>query len=149
MLKLNRNKLRHLTGLLTGHWHLKGHIFKLGLPNSTICETCNCEDETAYTSYMAEVLAELRFCHLGLSFMKWSDYHKPSLSKVIYSFKVRDCYRANLRKGMYNRLQMTLVQGSFKAHPIIKSSPSSVTMYVETNSSQGATVIRDCFICNI
>jgi hypothetical protein len=31
LLKLNRDQLRWVVGLLTGHCHIKGHLFKLGL----------------------------------------------------------------------------------------------------------------------
>jgi hypothetical protein len=31
---LSRNQLRIMIGLLTGHYHLKGHIFKLGMVDS-------------------------------------------------------------------------------------------------------------------
>jgi len=34
LLSLNRNQLRIMTGLLTGHFHLKGQIFQMGLINS-------------------------------------------------------------------------------------------------------------------
>jgi hypothetical protein len=37
LLNLSRNQLRIMTGLLTGHCHLNGHIFKLGLVNSPKC----------------------------------------------------------------------------------------------------------------
>jgi hypothetical protein len=38
MLRLTRNQLRIMTGLLTEHSHLKGHLFKLGLVNSPKCD---------------------------------------------------------------------------------------------------------------
>jgi hypothetical protein len=47
LLKLNRNQLRWVTGLLTGHCHLKGHLFKMGLTNSPTCERCLGKDESA------------------------------------------------------------------------------------------------------
>jgi hypothetical protein len=34
LLSLSRNQLRILTGLLTGHCHLKGHLFKMRLVKS-------------------------------------------------------------------------------------------------------------------
>jgi hypothetical protein len=39
LLKLNRDQLRWVVGLLTGHCHLKGHLFKLGLTDDPICES--------------------------------------------------------------------------------------------------------------
>jgi hypothetical protein len=37
LLNLSRNQIRIMTGLLTGHCHLKGHLFKQGLLNSPEC----------------------------------------------------------------------------------------------------------------
>jgi hypothetical protein len=47
LLKLNRNQLRWVVGLFTGHYHLKGHLFKLGLTNDPTCKRCLEEDESA------------------------------------------------------------------------------------------------------
>ena len=44
LLKLNRDQLRWRVGLLTGHCHLKGHLFKLGLTDDSTCERCLQED---------------------------------------------------------------------------------------------------------
>jgi ribonuclease HI len=38
LLKLNRDKLKWMVGLITGHCHLKGHLFKLGLTDDPNCE---------------------------------------------------------------------------------------------------------------
>jgi hypothetical protein len=46
LLNPSRNQLR-MTGLLTGHCHLKGHLFKLGLVNSPKCNRCKQASETA------------------------------------------------------------------------------------------------------
>jgi hypothetical protein len=35
-LKLSRTQARQVTGLLIGHYHLKGHLFKLGIADSPI-----------------------------------------------------------------------------------------------------------------
>jgi ribonuclease HI len=37
LLKLNRDQLRWLVGLYTGHCYLNGHLFKLGLMNDPTC----------------------------------------------------------------------------------------------------------------
>jgi hypothetical protein len=47
LLSLNRNQLRIVTGFLTGHWHSKGLLFKLGLVNSPECDRCKLATETA------------------------------------------------------------------------------------------------------
>jgi hypothetical protein len=40
LLKLNINLLGWVTGLLTGHYHRKGQLFKMGLKYVPICERC-------------------------------------------------------------------------------------------------------------
>jgi hypothetical protein len=47
LLKWNRDQLRWMVGLLTGHCHLQGHLFKLGLTDDPTCERCLNEDESA------------------------------------------------------------------------------------------------------
>jgi hypothetical protein len=75
LLKLNRNQLRWVTGLLTGHFHLKGHLLKMGLMNSPTCERCLEKDESAtHILCDCEAIAYLRFCHLGHYFMEPGNY---------------------------------------------------------------------------
>jgi hypothetical protein len=71
LLKLTRNQLHRVTGLLTGHFHLKGHLFKMGLIDSPICERCLAKDKSA-THILCDcaAIAYLRFCHLGHYFME-------------------------------------------------------------------------------
>jgi hypothetical protein len=47
LLSLNRNQLQWVAGLLTGHCHLKGDLFKLGLTDNPICKRYLEKDETA------------------------------------------------------------------------------------------------------
>jgi hypothetical protein len=47
LLRLNRDQLRWVVGLLTGHCHLKGHLFKLSLTADPICERCLEDDESS------------------------------------------------------------------------------------------------------
>jgi hypothetical protein len=47
LLKLNRDQLRWVVGLFTGHCHLKGHLFKIGLTDDPTCERCLEEDVSA------------------------------------------------------------------------------------------------------
>jgi hypothetical protein len=85
LLKLNRDKLRWVVGLLTGHCHLKGHLFKLGLTDDPICERCLKEDESVtHILCDCENVAYLRFCHLGHLFMEPSDYYDSPMYKVLH-----------------------------------------------------------------
>jgi hypothetical protein len=66
LLKLNRNQLRCIVGLFTGHYHLKGYLFKLGLTDDHTCERCLEKDESATRILCdCDVIDYLRFCHLG------------------------------------------------------------------------------------
>jgi hypothetical protein len=85
LLKLNRDQLRWVVGLLTGHGHLKGHLFKLGLIDDPNCERCLEEDESAtHILCDCEAVAHVRFRHLGLFFMEPSDYYEAPMYKVLY-----------------------------------------------------------------
>jgi hypothetical protein len=85
LLKIRRNLLKQATGLITGHCHLKGHLFKLGLVNSPTCERChNIEETASHILCKCEALAEARFHHLGTCFMRMSDYHVIPPEKILH-----------------------------------------------------------------
>jgi hypothetical protein len=76
---------RRVVGLFTGHFRLKGHIFKLGLTDDPICERWLEEDESAtHILYNCEAIAYLRFRHLGQFFMEPSNYCDAPLNKVLH-----------------------------------------------------------------
>jgi hypothetical protein len=75
LLRLNRDQLRWIVGLLTGHCHL-GHLSKMGPKNYPISERCLEADESAaHVLCDCEALAYLRFRHLGQFFMEPSDFY--------------------------------------------------------------------------
>jgi hypothetical protein len=85
LLKLNRDQLRRVVGLLTGHCHLKGHLFKLGLTVDPTCERCLQEDESAtHILCDCEAIAYLRFRHLGQFFMEPSNFYDGPIIKVLH-----------------------------------------------------------------
>jgi hypothetical protein len=85
LLKLNRDQLRWVVGLLTGHRHLKGHLFKLGLTDDPICERCLEEDKSA-THILCDcvAVAHVGFYHLGRFFKEPSDYYDAPTHKVLH-----------------------------------------------------------------
>jgi hypothetical protein len=84
LLKLNRDQLSWVVELLTGHCHLKGHLFKLGLTDDSICEKCLEEDKSAtHILCDCEAVAHVRFHHLGQFFMEPSDYYDAPIYKVL------------------------------------------------------------------
>jgi hypothetical protein len=85
LLKLNRDQLRWVVELFTGHCRLKGHLFKLGLTDDPICERCLEEYESAtHILCDCEAVAHVRFCHLGQFFMEPSDYYDAPIYKVLH-----------------------------------------------------------------
>jgi hypothetical protein len=74
-----------MVGLLTGHCHLKGHLFKLWLTDDPICKRCPEEDESAtHILCDCEAMAYLRFRHLDQFFMEPSDYYDAPIYKVLH-----------------------------------------------------------------
>jgi hypothetical protein len=51
LLKRNKNQLQWV-GLIIGHCHLKGRLFKLGLVNSLKCKRCLEEEKQPHISYV-------------------------------------------------------------------------------------------------
>jgi hypothetical protein len=77
--KLNRDQLRRIVRLLTGHCLLKGHLIKLDLTFDPICEKCLEEDESA-----THVLRDCEAIgHLDQFFMEPGDYYDAPISRVL------------------------------------------------------------------
>jgi hypothetical protein len=73
-------------GLLRGHCHLKGHLFKLGTADSPRCNKCRQAHEMAsHILCNCEALATLRFKHLGQHFMKLGG-HLQQQDTVLFSW---------------------------------------------------------------
>jgi hypothetical protein len=71
--------------MVTGHCHLKGHLFNLGLTDDPICERCLEEEESAtHILCDGEAIAYLRFRHLGQFSMEPSDYYDAPINKVLH-----------------------------------------------------------------
>jgi hypothetical protein len=87
LLKLNRDQLRWVVGLLTGHCHLKGHLFKLGLTDDPMCERRLEEDESAtHILCDCEAAAHVKFRHLDQFFTEPSDYYYDALINKVLHF---------------------------------------------------------------
>jgi hypothetical protein len=85
LLELNRDQLRWVVGLLTGHCHLKGHLFKLELTDDPTCERCLQEDKSAtHILCDCDSTAHLRFRHLGQFFMESSVFYEAPIFKVLH-----------------------------------------------------------------
>jgi len=58
-----------MIGLLSGHSHIKGHLFKLGLVNSPVCDGCKQAYEMAsHVLCHCEALIHIKIQALGSSF---------------------------------------------------------------------------------
>jgi hypothetical protein len=82
---LSPNQLRILMGLLTGHCHISGHPFKLGLLDHHSCDRCKYAIETtSHSLHNCETFATLRFRHLGQHFMKPGGFEHTAVSKILH-----------------------------------------------------------------
>jgi hypothetical protein len=85
LLILSRNWLRILTGLLTGHYHVKGHLLKPVLVKSPECDGCKQASEMAtHILCDCEALATLCYRYLGRHFMKPGDFEDICVSKILH-----------------------------------------------------------------
>jgi hypothetical protein len=85
LLKLNRDQLKWIVGLFTGHCHLKGHLFKVRWTDDPTCERCLEEDESAtHILCDLEAIVHLRYRHLDQLFMEPSDFYDAPISEVLY-----------------------------------------------------------------
>jgi hypothetical protein len=85
LLKPNRNQLWWVTGLIAGNYLLKGHLFKMGLTDSPICERCLEKDESAtHILCDCEAIAYLKFRHMGHYCMEPGDYQDAPLSRILH-----------------------------------------------------------------
>jgi hypothetical protein len=74
-----------VVGLFTGHCYLKVHLIKLGLTDDPTCERCLEKDESAtHILCDCELIAYLRFRHLGQYFLEPSGYYDAPINKVIH-----------------------------------------------------------------
>jgi hypothetical protein len=81
LLRLNRDQLRWVVGLLTGHCHLKEHLFKLGRSMIPSVKGAWKKTNQPHTSC---VIVRIRLCHLGQFFMEPSDYYDAPINKVLH-----------------------------------------------------------------
>jgi hypothetical protein len=65
---LIRNHLKFVTGLITGHCHLKGHVYRLELVDNHICNRClECCETALHMLSCFETLAGLMHHHFRLA----------------------------------------------------------------------------------
>jgi hypothetical protein len=84
-LKLNNDQLRCIVELFTGHCHLKGHVFKLGLTDDHTCERCLEEDESApHVLCDCEAIAHFKISSRGLVLHRTKWLLWCPISKVLH-----------------------------------------------------------------
>ena len=96
-----------MAGLLAGHCHIKGHLFKLGQVNSPKCDRCNQATETA--SYALCVHGLYSHYHSGASvdghIMQWSE------EKHLYQQDTVLCSRCGAARCMNVRIAQRMRYG--------------------------------------
>jgi hypothetical protein len=90
LFNLIRNQLGIMI-IITGHYHLKGHLFEPVLADSPKCGRCKQASESPYTSFVTAALTELRFRHLGLHFIKPGDLEDIFIIRILHLLGVWGC----------------------------------------------------------
>jgi hypothetical protein len=122
---------------LTGHCHLKGHLFKLGLSDCPTCERCQDKDETAtHVLCECEALAHLRLHHLGQYFMAPSEYFDAPTYKILRFIRSTGLLRGMNRRGS-NRPLWVAVQGP-KGPPLIHTYIASHSLVTASSSGDSS-----------
>lgn len=84
ILGMNREKVRTLTGILTGHCNLKKHLHLIGISPDDLCRMCH-EDEESMEHVLChcEGLARTRLHHLGSGFINLTQLTEISLKSLL------------------------------------------------------------------
>jgi hypothetical protein len=73
-----------VVAIFTGHYHLKGHIYKLELAISPICVRYLEKEESATRILCdCEAMAYLLFRHMGHYFMELGKHHAAPIRNVL------------------------------------------------------------------
>jgi hypothetical protein len=111
------HQLRRITGLLSGHCHLKGHLSKLQSSVSPGCDRCRQTSQIAtHILCHCQVSATLRFRHLSQHFMKPGDLQDISISRTLH-FAQRARLLNALTQGLHKRLIMVEMHRSLHCLP--------------------------------
>jgi hypothetical protein len=116
LLKLNRHQQQWVLRLPTGHCHLKGHLFNLGLLNIPRSEMWQEKEESATHICDCEAVAYMRFHHRSLLHgTKGLPWHPHKESPALH----RKCrtHRGMTKKGKYNRSWRPQCKGQKSSGP--------------------------------
>ena len=82
-LNLSKQKLHLLVGILTGHSTLNGHLHRMRLTDSSICNACQEEEETAihFTCYCPSQ-SQLRNRVFGKYFLTLDEYKEVDVLDI-------------------------------------------------------------------
>jgi hypothetical protein len=79
-----RDQLRWMVTLLTGHCHLKGHLFKLRLTDDPTCERSLGKTNQPHTSYVMRGQSAFKISSPGPVFMAPSDYYDAPINEALH-----------------------------------------------------------------
>jgi len=104
-------------GMLTGHSHVKGHLFKLRLVDNPECDRCKQASETiSYTKVCdCKTLATHRFRHLGQHSIQPGDFEDISVRRLLHFLAGVGLLCMNVRVAQ--KINTGSVHGSLQCPP--------------------------------
>ena len=114
---LSPNQLRILMVLQTGHCHISGHLFKLGLVDNHRCDRCiQAIETTSHSLCKCATFTTLRFRHLSQHFMLWG-HHCQQDTALCSRHRATECVRKQTAQKTDNGWS-----GQVTARPTLKHS---------------------------
>jgi ribonuclease HI len=84
MSNLSRKDARLACGLVTGHWHVNEHLFRMGLSQTPICRGCGVDNESIFHIVAnCPALNRLRQTHMGQAFLTENDCRDVPLRDML------------------------------------------------------------------
>ena len=84
LLRFSRKDLRIIVGLLTGHYHVKKHLHRMGIEEDAECRWCLEEEETVFHIIgECPAVTRIRYQHMGKPVMTTDDIRKTHRSRLL------------------------------------------------------------------
>ncbi|KAG5679486.1 hypothetical protein PVAND_009051 [Polypedilum vanderplanki] len=81
---LERDQIRLLCGILSGHYLFRKHLFTMGLSDSTLCPRCEADEDTAFHAVCnCPALASRRYTTFGFHVLSAEEAKELKIEDIL------------------------------------------------------------------